>query len=225
MKRYSLLSASIFLFSLLCLSILLAVKTWNNLQQLEQQIQQQIVDNKDRLVFIKNMHIAGRDRKIALLSILNNEDLFERDEIWMDFHHYGTQFSQNRLAFLSLSPTKEEEYILQKQAGVTIRIRPLADIARDLLLEDKLQQGRDLLTTKIIPGQQDIFALLSQLSRLIEQNNQANMINTQKPIQQQKYQLQWLGLSTLIFLFLATGSFFYMAMRSWSRVNKKVKPL
>lgn len=132
--------------------------------------------NDQQLDSVLKMRVAVRERAIILWHMSLEEDIFDRDDLFEKFYHYGSEYKKARDQFLKLPNTSEETVLFQALDKETNQRAPvLRAFAEKLLLENHEDYTQDLnqtLTDQIV-----VADLLDQLISL--QQHQNNIARSQ----------------------------------------------
>lgn len=128
-------------------------------------------DNLDNVVDVhmrkqsltKAMVIAARDRTMILLMLTRADDPFERDALLMQFHQKGSAFVAARLALLGMPLGAREQELIARQRQLIAYAQPIQEKAVELLGSNFTQDAADLVLKQVIPAQNNVMAVLSQL--------------------------------------------------------------
>ena len=72
-----------------------------------------------KIDLVVQMRSAAHERTLALQRMLLQPDPFIRDEEWIRFNRYGSDFARARLNILSMNLNEEEKKLLDYQGTVT----------------------------------------------------------------------------------------------------------
>jgi len=120
-------------------------------------------NTKSELIF--TMLSSARERVVGLFAMVNTEDSFKRDEIFLDFNIQGARFARSRGALLSLNLNSKEKGILKKQGEYTGVSVPIQLKLIDLIQEESIDEAKVLLNEKGIEAQDKV---LDELLKLLE---------------------------------------------------------
>lgn len=138
--------------------------------------------NDQQLDSILHMRVAVRERAIILWHMTLQGDLFERDELFQKFYHYGSEYVKARKKFLSLPNSPEEKALLKNLDSETNTRAPvLRDFADKLMSDDLMdytEQLNQTLTDQIVVAQ-----VLDQLISLQQRQNNNARAQSEKQIE------------------------------------------
>jgi len=121
------------------------------------------------LATVNQMHTAARERIVSLYKLVSTEDYFERDEIWMDFNEFGTEFIVNRNKLLDMPISKKFRTLLLEQDKYTQPVGRVHKKIADLAMTDNLTVAKKLLLSEAVPLQNKLLFFFGQLTAEIEQ--------------------------------------------------------
>ena len=147
---------------------------------------------------ISNMYNSARERSISLFTMVSIKDPFVRDENFLNFNSYATQFANARIELLKSPLSDNERILLNKQGKLSSVTAPLQNKIAELVQRDKVKRANDLLINKAIPLQKEVLDLLKQLQTIQHQSSQKIAVQAQEE-QRQTWRL--LLLISLITLF------------------------
>ena len=164
----------IILFSLILITGILQNKRAND--HLSEIVQQHGMKSE----LITRMYNSARERSISLFTMVSIKDPFTRDENFLKFNSYASQFANARLKLLATQLSDSEQVLLNKQGKLTSITAPLQNEIAELIQLDKLTQANELLTSKAIPLQSEILELLNQLQTIQHMSSQKIAKQAQK---------------------------------------------
>lgn len=103
--------------------------------------------------FTKAMVISARERTLIMLMLTKTKDLFERDQLLMQFNQKGSEFVTARLAPLDLPLNKREHELIARQRQSIGFAQPLQEQVIELISADRNKEAEDLVIGKAIPAQ------------------------------------------------------------------------
>jgi len=132
------------------------------------------------------MRTAARERTVSLQKIILLTDPFERDEQWMLFNSYATDFVQARTLLLDMGLTNEELSLLKRQGKLTGVAVPLQMQVVNLVSEGKMKQAHEVLQ-QAIPAQDQVLEQLAKLYHLQEHTATAAVTQTRRDYDQARF--------------------------------------
>jgi len=129
---------------------------------------------------ITRMYNSARERSISLFTMISIKDPFARDESFLKFNSYASQFADARIKLLTTQLSDSEQVLLNKQGKLTSITAPLQSQIAELIQLDKITQANELLTNKAIPLQSEILKLLNQLQTIQHMSSQKIAKQAQK---------------------------------------------
>jgi diguanylate cyclase (GGDEF)-like protein len=110
----------------------------------------------------KAMVFAARERTVTLFRLVESEDPFERDELYLQFGQNAADFIKARRELLSLPLTSLERELIEQQGKLTGLALPIQNRIVDLVNSDPAEAEVQLLK-QAIPAQNRVLDVLSQL--------------------------------------------------------------
>ncbi|MCW8988312.1 MAG: EAL domain-containing protein [Gammaproteobacteria bacterium] len=139
-------------------------------------INQIVTSNNQKSRLLVEMQQAARERSLALYSMVNIKDPFEYDDIRMKYDRYAEKFIKARETLLSMSLTKEEIELINRQGKLSRLAVPLQNIIIKFIDKERFKEAIDILINKSIPSQN---AVLSQIAKIIDfqRNNNQKIVS------------------------------------------------
>jgi diguanylate cyclase (GGDEF)-like protein/PAS domain S-box-containing protein len=119
-------------------------------------------------VLVQQMRIAARERTVALLKMMQLTDPFDVDDEWMRFNELGGEFAAAREALLANELNASEHTLLDRQGLLTGRVAPAQRETAEYIRHGNHAAARRLLIDTVLPGQDEIFQVLMDLTALEE---------------------------------------------------------
>ncbi|HEY9145448.1 MAG TPA: EAL domain-containing protein [Thiobacillus sp.] len=116
-----------------------------------------------KLSLTKTMMTSARERTLSMFRLSMSRDPFERDELFMQFNHFGAEFAQARLALLNMPLSLRERELLALQGRMTGIAMPMQNRVVDTLRNDFNRKAEEEVLSGAIPAQNNVLAVLSQL--------------------------------------------------------------
>ena len=158
----------------LSISIILAVAglsfTHTNLSRINEIVE----TNNVKTMLLREMHSAARERSLLLHMMLDVTDPFERDDLFLQFSHYGARFATARMKLTDMHLSEAEQTLLARQGAVSGIAVPIQRSIVDLIQQEKPAQAQTLLLSRAVPLQNDVLALLDSLQGLQEEASRVN---------------------------------------------------
>ena len=172
-KRYS-----IFLymgFGLLLTSfVFLALFHFKQIIQSNDILNETITNNDTQLRAAMNMRVAVRERAILLWHMSSQKDQFKRDDLYMQFHAFGSHFGHARLEYLSTSQTDKERNLFFELDKETNKRAPGLRVFADKLLSESDDQNTYLVQlNKTLTEQTVVSGILDVMIHLQQTQNEA----------------------------------------------------
>ena len=131
-----------------------------------------VLHNGMKSELITRMYNSARERSINLFTMISVTDPFLRDEHFLKFNSYATQFANARLKLLNTQLTNNEMSLLNKQGELANFAVPLQNKIAELIQRNQVAQAKKLLTSKAIPLQSEILELLQKLQNIQSTSSQ-----------------------------------------------------
>jgi len=136
-------------------------------------------NKKSELIFA--MLASARERVVLLYRMINSDDPFYRDELFLKFNYQGAVFATSRIELLEqkLSP-KEHETLTEQGVLVGFSI-PIQLKLIELIQADKIEEAKVLLNEDGIKAQERVLEKLLEILHIQEDNSDdiLTSINTQ----------------------------------------------
>lgn len=116
--------SSFFITLVIFISVL--IYSLSQLENLRDQSRDIVEKNNTKSELIFTMLSSARERVVGLFSMVNSDDSFKRDEMFLDFNIQGSRFARSRGELLSLNLNSKEKEILEKQGfytGISVPIQ------------------------------------------------------------------------------------------------------
>ena len=177
-----------------------------------------VTKNNNKSEIIVAMASSARERVVGLYAMINSDDPFERDDIFLDFNRQGALFARARMKLLELDLSSEERNLLKKQGEFTGVSVPIQNEMVDLIQQGEIEQARILLNQQGVEAQNKV---LNQLASLIElqKNNSKDIINE---IDNEFEEGTKLILSWTIIAFLLGGVVAYVVINKTSGIEHRL---
>jgi len=127
-----------------------------------------------KIDLVVQMRSAAHERTLALQRMLLQTDPFIRDEEWIRFNRYGSEFARARLNILSLNLNEEEKKLLDYQGTVTKNALDAQKRVVELIEKEQFTQARDVLLRSVIPTKEQVINQLNTFYHY--QENEAEKI-------------------------------------------------
>ena len=131
-----------------------------------------IVENnntKSELIF--SMLSSARERVVDLFSMVNSDDPFVRDDLFLHFNKQGAIFATARSKLIELGLSEEEELIIKEQGRLTGLSVPIQLQLIELIQTDEIEQAKALLNGNGVEAQNAVLEVLSALLDLQQKSS------------------------------------------------------
>ena len=117
----------------------------------------------------KDMVIAARERTLVMFMLTKIEDPFERDELLMQFNNNGSVFVTARQALMRMPLNQRERNLITRQGQLVRYAQPIQEQVIDLISRGAIRDAENLVLSKVIPAQNNVMDVLSQLDSETQQ--------------------------------------------------------
>lgn len=181
-------------FSLFGLVILLGL---NQIDRTHNHIQSIVDKHNVKTSLISEMMWAARERSLNLYHMISIKDVFERDEVFMEYTQHAAKFGHARSQLIKMNLTDKEKDLLEQQANATSKTVPIQEQVIDLLNDYNSQQAYSLLINKAVPYQNEVMNTLHNLSMLQHEYARDLAINSEAKVSQSNLLILMLGIIAL----------------------------
>ncbi|MBD3610261.1 MAG: HAMP domain-containing histidine kinase [Gammaproteobacteria bacterium] len=126
--------------------------------------------NATKSELLTEMRAAVRERNISLQRMLTMQTDEELEREWERIGKFGGVFAFAREQYIVMNTTAKELTLMAQQADISNRIGPLQNRVAELLLFGEKSQASSVLVNDVIPEQEKVFDLLSELLKLQKTN-------------------------------------------------------
>lgn len=119
---------------------------------------------------LTDMRSAARERSLCLFNMVSLEDPFERDVWFLEFNKQGARFARARLELTELATSPEEIRFLELQGRLSGKAIPTQNKVVDLVQSYQVDQAKQILISKGIPFQNDVFTVIDDYLYYIRTN-------------------------------------------------------
>ena len=135
---------------------------YRNAQIVHEQTAEAINNHQLKRDLLTTMYNASQERSVILLKMHIEEDPFNLDDMKMQMGEQAGIFIQARHKLITLSLSKKEKEILEKQKAAAMKNAPLQDYVAQLFLDGKSGEATELLIKRAIPGQHTMRNLINE---------------------------------------------------------------
>jgi len=135
----------------------------------QQRLDKLVKDPVAKMTYANRMYMAARERTVSLQRLLLQSDPFERDEQWIRFLGYASEFAQAREVLTSLSLSARERELLARQSELTRIAVPIQNQVVDLMWKGRVNDAHKLLVNEAIPAQDNVLGQLRLLYQYQEE--------------------------------------------------------
>lgn len=152
-----------------------------HLVQIEQQFTEVVNSHSVQAGLASNMIFTARERIILLNRIVNTNDAFARDDLFLQFRNKGAEYIAARDKLIQLQSQEERQSFTSKQHNALLPTVRLLYQVWQLSEHDQLNAARDLLVNKAIPQQENLIAFLQDY---IQSQNAFSQTSLEKATEQ-----------------------------------------
>jgi diguanylate cyclase (GGDEF)-like protein len=166
----------------------------------------------------KDMVIAARERTLVMFMLTKIEDPFDRDELLMQFNNKGSVFVTARQALMNMPLNQREQNLIARQGHLVRYAQPIQEQVIDLISRGAIRDAEDLVLSKVIPAQNNVMEVLSQLDTETQQVALAASSEARKAHEAARLWMYSLsGAALLVGLFVAAVVFYFTSRISRER--------
>jgi signal transduction histidine kinase len=212
--------------SILILSFILAIAVFSGLMtytlsqfdSVRIKSEEIVKDNNTKVDIMHTMHSAARERLLDMLVMVNTDDAFMLDDLYMDFNKQGAVFATARNRFEKLDLSPQEKKVFDQQGEITKTSIPLQFQVIKLIHNSERKKAINLLNEKGIEAQNLSLEKLSELI-ILQRKSSQKILNE---IEQQYAKSVQLILTWSIFAFLLGSFLAYTVILKISRTEKQL---
>lgn len=202
---------------LLGLVLLLGYLSLSSINLMQHDVKVLIHSNSEKIRLVYDMRIYTRERSLILYKILQQKDIFERDNLLTQYYQYGSSFALARKQFESIMDTTEKKFFLSVVYNVR-KIIPHQLEVLNLALQKKDKQANKILNEHVQRPQQRVSQSLDALYDY--QNSNSKYLYKDILAQQKHSQITTIILTHVI---LITG--FYIAFTTVTKNKEFISKL
>ncbi len=150
--------------------------------QTSESTKQQYINNK----LLKQMSQAVTDRSMVLIDMIQTEDAFELDDLFLKLNALDTNYARSRAKLESQDLEVTFQKLLNKQGIMALTSAPLLNQVYELLQQEYKQQATDLFKYKALPNQKAIINIIKKMGESqtlsAQKTFRASQINTNKTL-------------------------------------------
>lgn len=158
---------------------------WRLQQHLQMQFDS-LIHQQNKAYYIEQMQFSARERNLLLFRMLNSDDFFDIDQMVMQFDQAAFHFSQSRIKLLALNLNRQEQNILNQQAGLIRQGVAHQNGVLTLILDEQPMKAKSQLLYEALPVQDVLIDGMNQLEAMALDQVKA----TQQAYQQTQTQTQ-----------------------------------
>ena len=163
LSKSSLLLLASFTTILILISTVLTLVLFQ-INTTNEQINKIVKTNNEKSRLLVEMQKLARERSLALYQMVNQKDVFDRDDTFLEFQRIARAFIRARKALSAMPLTQREKELLDSQGKLSHYAVPLQDKIIEMMNEEKFEKAINTLIKKSIPAQN---AVLNEIEKLI----------------------------------------------------------
>lgn len=136
--------------SIMMLQVLLSL---SRLDAMHDELENVVTFHNEKIELVQTMRYLVRERMIAMLHLVIEEDPFQRDEITQNFSAQANRFIEARNSLYKIAQTDVERSMFDELQKLTVIGTPFQVDVVELLNKDNLPAARVLLREKAMPAQ------------------------------------------------------------------------
>lgn len=115
-----------------------------------------------KTALLNDMYTSARERSLLLHTMMDLNDPFARDELFLEFNKHGGLFARSRIALTEMELSDKEIMLLEEQGQLTGKAVPIQNRIVDLVQADNIPAARRILIDEAVPAQNRVlFKLLA----------------------------------------------------------------
>ena len=123
-------------------------------------VKQRIYNNN----LLRNMTQASFSRSILLAEMINIDDPFANDELFLKMNTHATAFSVNRAKFESQDLDTKMDNLLVEQDQLSRIVAPVQNKVYELIQLDQREKATNLFNSFALPKQNDVHKVINRMS-------------------------------------------------------------
>ena len=175
-------------------------------------------DHNRKSELIATMYKAARERVLSLYRMLDTEDDFDRDDIFIEFNNKGGVFASARADLLEMNLDPYEKHLLEEQGQLAGIVAPQLLNLTSLIQNGQLSEAREILNVHSINVQ---TKLLDKLERLLDhlqiKSDESVKMTDQKFSQSKQLMYYW-----AIFAFFTGLLIAFLVIKSIRSIENKL---
>jgi len=187
-SKYMMFSVGTGFAVVLALMISLAVVGLTQMSSINGRLERIVNENNKKIELASIMRDTLRQRIIAMHTIVNAEDRFEKDEELQKFYSYGANFTNARRSLDQMISSDEEKVILARIRSFATTAQPKVVHGLELAMDDRNTEALKSLHDDAIPAQQ---ALVTELDNMLALQRDASNKAAQEAAQAYR-KTEWL---------------------------------
>ncbi|NOR42278.1 MAG: response regulator [Gammaproteobacteria bacterium] len=191
---------------------------YRNAQIVHENTAEAINNHQLKRNLLTTMYNASQERSVILLKMHIEVDPFNMDDMKMQMGVQAGIFIQARQKLITLSLSKKEKEILEKQKAAAMKNAPLQDYVAQLFLDGKSSEATELLIKRAIPDQHAMRDLINETIEEFDKDSEQLIEDIRKNFQDNNSISLLLG-ALLVF---ASIAIIFIVMTRLSRQEEKI---
>jgi PAS domain S-box-containing protein len=150
----------------LALMVSLAVVGLTQMASINGRLERMVKQTNKKVELASTMRDSLRQRIIAMHTIVNAKDNFEKDDDLQQFYRYGTTFTTARQKLDQMLSTPEEKTVLSRIRSLAAETQPQVVHGLELAVDNQRAEAFRVLHDEAIPAQQRLVAELDTMLSL-----------------------------------------------------------
>ena len=216
-------SEKIFLYSFSLVVMLLVVIASTSLflvRKNNADIQQAIKSQNAIINHIHELRTFAADRGVILLSALNTEDVFERDDLIQEYNEIARHFLKVREQLNRYTFTDAQQQTYEHALTVVGDLAKVQRVVISLAEENRLSEARQIAVEQVIPTKDKVYEAYDNFDKSIQNQVEALLEKSgQTVVSTLIYSLFFIGLSLIIAAWVSRYVFLYIRNSEKSLFN------
>lgn len=172
-----------------------------------------------KAALLNQMYTSARERSLLLHTMLDTDDAFARDDLYMEFNKHGGRFIRARNTLKTMLLSEQERQLLAEQGKLSGIGVPIQNRIIDLIQDDELLLARAILNNESVPTQNKVLDRLLALQRHQESAARTTAQQSDKELRRAFVETSLLGL----FAILVSSLIAYFVIRRTTRTEKDLQ--
>jgi len=165
-SKYMMFSVGTGFALVLALMISLVVLGLTQMSAINTRLERIVNENNKKVELASSMRDALRQRIIAMHTIVNAQDSFEKDGELQKFYRYGTHFTTARHELDGMLSSADEKAVLDRIRALATETQPKVEHGLELAMDEHNTEALRVLHDEAIPAQQRLVVELDDMLAL-----------------------------------------------------------